>query len=84
FLSTAWGTVTSPPLEALSRPLTQGISAVGLDDGAYLSGAAITDGAHDVMLFSAAGPAVGVAGAAVRAWGREGRGVRGVRRVDAQ
>jgi DNA gyrase subunit A len=51
---------------------------VNLDEGDYLIGAAITDGQHDVMLFSDAGKAVRFDEADVRAMGREARGVRGM------
>ena len=40
------------PLEDFSRPKKTGIIAVDLDDGDSLIGAALTDGKHDVMLFS--------------------------------
>ena len=58
FMATSLGTVKKTPLEAFSRPLRKGIIAVGLDDGDFLIGAAITDGQHDVMLFSDSGKAV--------------------------
>src|SRR6185436_4690679 len=41
-----------------SRPRPSGIIAVGLDEGDYLVGAALTDGKYDVMLFSSEGKAV--------------------------
>ena len=52
--------------------------AAGFDEGDHLIGAAITDGQHDVMLFSDAGKAVRFDEADVRAMGREARGVRGM------
>ncbi|MFZ9812682.1 MAG: DNA gyrase subunit A, partial [Burkholderiaceae bacterium] len=58
FMATALGTVKKTPLNAFARPLKRGIIACSLDDGDYLIGAAITDGEHDVMLFSDAGKAV--------------------------
>ena len=58
FMATSLGTVKKTPLEAFSRPLRKGIIAVGLDEGDFLIGAAITDGQHDVMLFSDSGKAV--------------------------
>ncbi len=84
FMATALGTVKKTPLEAFSRPLRKGIIAVGLDDGDYLIGAAITDGAHDVMLFSDAGKAVRFDENDVRPMGREARGVRGMQLDDTQ
>ncbi len=84
FMATALGTVKKTPLEAFSRPLRKGIIAVGLDDGDYLIGAAITDGEHDVMLFSDAGKAVRFDENDVRPMGREARGVRGMQLEDNQ
>ena len=84
FMSTALGTVKKTPLEAFSRPLRKGIIAVNLDEGDYLIGAAITDGQHDVMLFSDAGKAVRFDENDVRAMGREARGVRGMNLEEGQ
>jgi DNA gyrase subunit A len=78
FMATSLGTVKKTPLEAFSRPLRKGIIAVGLDEGDFLIGAAITDGQHDVMLFSDAGKAVRFDENDVRPMGREARGVRGM------
>ena len=64
--------------------LRKGIIAVGLDDGDYLIGAAITDGQHDVMLFSDSGKAVRFDENDVRPMGREARGVRGMQLDDGQ
>ncbi|WP_094779762.1 DNA gyrase subunit A [Paraburkholderia ribeironis] len=84
FMATALGTVKKTPLEAFSRPLRKGIIAVGLDDGDYLIGAAITDGQHDVMLFSDSGKAVRFDENDVRPMGREARGVRGMQLEEGQ
>ncbi|MFC0399316.1 DNA gyrase subunit A [Paraburkholderia rhizosphaerae] len=84
FMATALGTVKKTPLEQFSRPLRKGIIAVGLDDGDYLIGAAITDGEHDVMLFSDSGKAVRFDENDVRPMGREARGVRGMQLDEAQ
>jgi DNA gyrase subunit A len=84
FMSTALGTVKKTPLEAFGRVLRKGIIAVGLDDGDYLIGAAITDGQHDVMLFSDSGKAVRFDENDVRPMGREARGVRGMQLEDGQ
>ncbi|MEJ2767752.1 DNA gyrase subunit A [Mycetohabitans sp. B46] len=84
FLATSLGTVKKTPLEAFSRPLRKGIIAVGLDEGDFLIGAQITDGQHDVMLFSDAGKAVRFDENDVRPMGREARGVRGMQLEDGQ
>ncbi|MGI4901013.1 MAG: DNA gyrase subunit A [Janthinobacterium lividum] len=78
FMATSLGTVKKTPLQAFARPLRKGIIAVNLDDGDYLIGAAITDGQHDVMLFSDSGKAVRFDENDVRPMGRDSRGVRGM------
>jgi DNA gyrase subunit A len=78
FMATAQGTVKKTALADFSNPRKAGIIAVGLDAGDYLIGAALTDGAHDVMLFSDAGKAVRFDENDVRPMGREARGVRGM------
>jgi DNA gyrase subunit A len=78
FMATAKGTVKKTPLSDFSRPRPSGIIAVDLDDGDYLVGAAVTDGKHDVMLFSDGGKAVRFEETDVRAMGRLAHGVRGM------
>ncbi len=65
-------------LDEFSNPRKAGIIAVDLDDGDYLIGAALTDGKHDVMLFSDGGKAVRFDENDVRPMGRSARGVRGM------
>ncbi|MFO1322036.1 MAG: DNA gyrase subunit A [Burkholderiales bacterium] len=84
FMATAQGTVKKTPLTDFSRPRPSGIIAVDLDEGDYLVGAAITDGGHDIMLFSDGGKAVRFAEQDVRPMGRIARGVRGMRLLDDQ
>jgi DNA gyrase subunit A len=78
FMATAQGTVKKTALIEFSNPRKAGIIAVDLDAGDYLIGAAITDGRHDVMLFSDAGKAVRFDENDVRPMGRTARGVRGM------
>ncbi len=78
FMATSMGTVKKTPLEDFNNPRKGGIIAVDLDEGDYLIGAAITDGKHDVMLFSDGGKAVRFDEDDVRAVGRTARGVRGM------
>jgi len=78
FMATALGTVKKTPLEDFSNPRKAGIIAVDLDEGDYLIGAALTDGRHDVMLFSDGGKAVRFDEDDVRPMGRTARGVRGM------
>jgi DNA gyrase subunit A len=78
FMATAHGTVKKTPLSEFSRPRPSGIIAVDLDDGDFLVGAALTDGKHDVMLFSSGGKAVRFEETDVRPMGRGAHGVRGM------
>ncbi len=78
FMATAKGTVKKTPLSDFSRPRPSGIIAVDLDDGDFLVGAALTDGKHDVMLFSSGGKAVRFEETDVRSMGRNAHGVRGM------
>jgi DNA gyrase subunit A len=67
-----------------SNPRKAGIIAVDLDEGDYLIGAALTDGKHDVMLFSDGGKAVRFDEDDVRPMGRSARGVRGMMLEEGQ
>jgi len=78
FMATALGTVKKTSLDEFSNPRKAGIIAVDLDPGDYLIGASLTDGKHDVMLFSDGGKAVRFDEDDVRAMGRTARGVRGM------
>lgn len=84
FMSTSLGTVKKTPLTDFSNPRKAGIIAVDLDEGDYLIGAAVTDGSHDVMLFSDAGKAVRFDENDVRPMGRAARGVRGMMLEEGQ
>ena len=78
FMATSMGTVKKTALSEFSNPRKAGIIAVDLDDGDYLIGASLTDGKHDVMLFSDGGKAVRFDENDVRPMGRNARGVRGM------
>ncbi|MEJ8821013.1 DNA gyrase subunit A [Variovorax humicola] len=84
FMATSMGTVKKTTLDEFSNPRKAGIIAVDLDPGDYLIGAALTDGAHDVMLFSDGGKAVRFDENDVRPMGRNARGVRGMTLEDGQ
>ena len=71
-------------LTDFSRPMKRGIIAINLDDDDHLIGVALTDGKHDVMLFSNAGKAVRFDENDVRPTGRASRGVRGMKLADKQ
>jgi DNA gyrase subunit A len=78
FMATSMGTVKKTALDEFNNPRKSGIIAVNLDEGDYLIGAALTDGQHDVMLFSDGGKAVRFGEDDVRPLGRAARGVRGM------
>jgi DNA gyrase subunit A len=84
FMSTSMGTVKKTPLDDFNNPRKAGIIAVDLDDGDFLIGAALTDGKHDVMLFSDGGKAVRFDENDVRPMGRTARGVRGMMLEEGQ
>ena len=84
FMSTSLGVVKKSSLNDFSNPRKAGIIAVDLDEGDFLIGAALTDGKHDVMLFSDAGKAVRFDENDVRPMGRTARGVRGMNLEEGQ
>ena len=79
FMATSFGTVKKTPLSEFSRPRSNGIIAIGLDAGDYLIGVELTEGKHDVMLFSDNGKAMRFSENDVRPVGRTARGVRGMK-----
>ncbi|MDZ4173607.1 MAG: DNA gyrase subunit A, partial [Hydrogenophaga sp.] len=84
FMATSMGTVKKTTLDEFSNPRKAGIIAVDLDEGDFLIGAALTDGQHDVMLFSDGGKAVRFDENDVRPMGRNARGVRGMMIEESQ
>lgn len=84
FMATSKGVVKKTRLKDFANVRRSGINAAGLDEGDHLIGVAITDGEHDVMLFSDAGKAVRFSEADVRPMGRGARGVRGMALEDDQ
>ena len=78
FFATEQGVVKKTPLADFSRPRPSGIIALDLDEGDRLVGVALTDGKHDVMMFSDEGKAVRFDENDVRPMGRGARGVRGM------
>ena len=79
FMATAKGTVKKTPLSQFSRPRSNGLIALRLDEGDTLIAAAVTDGSQDVMMFSNAGKVIRFKESRVRTMGRGARGVRGMR-----
>jgi DNA gyrase subunit A len=79
FMATKHGTVKKVPLQAFSRPRSNGIIAVDLDNDDRLVGVDITDGSKNIMLFTDAGKVIRFDEKLVRPMGRTARGVRGIR-----
>lgn len=84
FMATSMGTVKKTALDEFNNPRKIGIIALMLDEGDFLIGAALTDGQHDVMLFSDGGKAVRFDENDVRPMGRQARGVRGMALEEGQ
>ena len=84
FMATKFGTVKKVRLEAFSRPRSNGIIAIDLDEGDQLVGVDMTQEGYDVMMFTDAGKVVRFAESAVRPTGRQARGVRGIRLMKDQ
>ncbi|EKE76678.1 DNA gyrase subunit A [Gallaecimonas xiamenensis] len=84
FMATAFGTVKKTALTEYSRPRSNGIIAVNLNEGDELIGVTITDGSNEVMLFSDEGKVVRFSEDQVRAMGRGATGVRGINLEDGQ
>ena len=83
FMSTSMGTVKKTALDEFSNPRGRHhCREPGRGD--YLIGAALTDGQHDVMLFSDGGKAVRFDENDVRPLGRQARGVRGMMLEEGQ
>lgn len=84
FFATASGQVKKTPLADFSRPRQAGIIAIDLREDDRLVGAALTDGARELMLFSDAGKSIRFHEEDVRSMGRTAGGVRGIRMDEAQ
>lgn len=79
FFATANGTVKRVELEQFAHIRSNGLIAVGLEEGDKLVSARITDGTQDVMLFASSGKAIRFDENDARSMGRSAKGVRGMR-----
>jgi len=84
FMATENGTVKKTSLAEFARPRPSGKRAIELVEGNKLIGVEITDGEHDIMLFSNAGKVVRFPEEHVRMMGRTAKGVRGIRLSEGQ
>jgi DNA gyrase subunit A len=83
-MATSTGLIKKVSLVDFSRPRSSGIIAVALKEGDYLVQADITDGKHDIMLFTDAGKVVRFPETKVRCMGRQAAGVHGIKLQDKQ
>jgi len=81
-MATKRGQVKKTLLEAFSRPRTDGIIAIAVDEHDHLIEAHITDGTADVVLAASSGKAIRFKESDARPMGRNTRGVRGIRLKD--
>lgn len=84
FMATAMGVVKKVMISDFSRPRSNGIIAIDLDENDKLVGVDTTDGERDIMLFTNAGKAARFHENKVRPMGRIARGVRGVKLQENQ
>lgn len=78
FFTTERGVVKKTPLSAFSNPRPSGIQAITLDPDDTLIGAALTDGAQEIVIGTRQGMACRFNEDDVRPMGRSARGVRGI------
>ncbi len=72
------GVVKRTDLSAFSNVRTNGLIALGIEDGDVLVGVKITDGTKDVLLSTAQGMSIRFAEEEVRSMGRTAYGVKGI------
>lgn len=79
FMATARGVVKKVSLSQFSRPRSNGIIALEMNEKDDLIGVELTNGDNDVMLFTNTGKVIRFNENEVRAMGRNARGVRGMK-----
>ncbi|GAB6393474.1 MAG: DNA topoisomerase (ATP-hydrolyzing) subunit A [Treponematales bacterium] len=82
FMGTARGIVKKVMVSEFANARTRGVIAIKLDEGDKLVSAMITSGQDEVVIISRKGKALRTHEEAVRAMGRAGRGVRGMKLGD--
>jgi DNA gyrase subunit A len=83
-MCTEQGTIKKTLLEAYSRPRTNGIIAISINEGDRLLDVALTNGDNDIIIASSAGRAVRFNEKGVRPMGRTAAGVRGINLNDPE
>lgn len=79
FFATANGTVKRVELSQFANIRSNGLIAIGLEEGDKLVSARITNGSQQVMLFASSGKAIRFDENDARVMGRTAKGVRGMR-----
>ena len=77
-MCTRKGTIKKTSLEAYSRPRTNGINAININEGDQLLEATLTDGNSEIVMALRSGRAIRFNESTVRPMGRTATGVRGV------
>lgn len=75
---TRQGTIKKTPLEDFSRPRTNGIIAISINEGDQLMEAKLTNGSNEIIIANRTGRAIRFPEANVRSMGRNAAGVRGI------
>src|ERR1700712_5351446 len=77
-MCTRKGTIKKTSLEAYSRPRTNGINAININDGDTLLAATLTTGTSEIVMAISSGRAIRFNESTVRPMGRTATGVRGI------
>jgi DNA gyrase subunit A len=77
-MCTTKGTIKKTSLEAYSRPRTNGINAININDGDTLLEANLTSGTSEIVMALKSGRAIRFNESTVRPMGRTATGVRGI------
>ncbi len=79
FFCTEQGLVKKTLMEKFSRPRTNGINAITINEGDQLLEAKLSNGTNDILIANRNGRAIRFPEVKVRAMGRSAAGVRGIR-----
>jgi DNA gyrase subunit A len=79
FFCTEQGLVKKTLMEKFSRPRTNGINAITINDGDHLLEAKLSTGTNDILIANRNGRAIRFPEEKVRSMGRSAAGVRGIR-----
>lgn len=77
------GVIKKTLVEAFSRPRTNGINAITINEGDQLMEVRLTNGNNDILIANRSGRAIRFPEAKVRAMGRSAAGVRGITLSDS-